>query len=79
MKVKKDEIIKCMITILVTGSISYILSWVILVINLDSRWLVIAFVLYGLGISGLTMYFTIMILLSLFELKPKTIKKEKIK
>jgi len=68
---EKEEIIKALITILKIGSISYILGWSILVINLNSNWLVLAFILYGLGISGLTIYFTIMIICSLFKIEPK--------
>ncbi len=44
--------------ILIIGTIAWILSWFILAFKLDLL-TYIAFMFYGLGISGITIYFTL--------------------
>jgi len=68
---RNEEILKIMIVLLSVGFFSYFLSWAILIPKFDDILLIIGFVLYAVGISGLTMFFVLLIILSYFKLERK--------
>ena len=76
MKVKREDvpkmsargIIKLMTAIGYIGGFSWLVAWVILGLNVDFA-LYCALIFYGLGISGITILFTLLIVRRILEIK----------